>query len=259
MITPIRFLSKTDNKADSVTPVLTTATVDADFPLANLQHPFKTKTFRTDSTESDPLDLELTWDLGAANTVNCVFIVNHNLDSGGTFKLQGHTADSWGSPDVDETLTHNSGIIVKFFTGGSKRYWRLDLDNTSSAESFTEMGRVFFGSFYEVERSFKVGWRDRAVDFSTRSQTVGGQIHSDKQDTYRLLELDFSRITTAEKLNNLLPFVEDVQTTDFFMASLDIDNQLNAYTFYVKIERMPILRDVIHTYADFSITLREVL
>lgn len=255
MVTPIRI--QYDNKADGVTPVLSTATENANFPLANLQHQFKTKTFRTDVDQASPLDGEVTWDMGSAIQINAIAIINHNLDSGGTYKLQGNATDSWGSPTVDETITHNSGMMLKYITGDTLRYWRLDI--AKSTDTFIEMGRVFLVSYYQPARQYNTRWSQTPVDSSRQSSSEGLQIHSDEQDMHDLLALTFNQISDAEKYNNLLPFLNNVKKSKSFVISLDIDNYLSELSFYVKIDRMPPIQHQIVGLHNFNIVFREML
>ena len=110
-----------DNEFDKYT--ITANSEETGYPATNLNQDFTLakKTRTTDDTAE-------TWliDAGVGNTIEmtCAAIGDgHNLTSGATIKFQGNATDSWGSPSIDEALTYAAGNIIKFFTGGSYRFW----------------------------------------------------------------------------------------------------------------------------------------
>ena len=237
----------TTNLADTGT--LTSNSEDTDFPKENVQHPFKAKQYKATGNT----DEWMVWDLGSAQTITSVAIVNHNLDSGGTYNFQMHTSDSWATPDVDEVITHDSGIMIKYFTGGSKRYVRFRMQSTAANPA---VGRIFFGSEFEPARNFKVTWRDVLVDISKTSSTIEGLTHTDINSKFRSIRLEISRVSLADK-NTLLTIIEDVGLSKYFIISLDETNYPNARTFYGKFSRVPTFEHVIVELYDTSFDFME--
>ena len=96
-----------DNKLKFVlTDVLDSATVTASsttsgLPAQNVQDPLVRKVYRSTASTNEWLK----FDVGAATTINCLMIANHNLTLGSTVKFQGHASDSWGTPSLDTNLT----------------------------------------------------------------------------------------------------------------------------------------------------------
>ncbi|MCK5610684.1 hypothetical protein KAR91_52915, partial [Candidatus Pacearchaeota archaeon] len=162
-----------------IAATLTSATEDADFPKENVQNELRTKIYKS----TDLTDEWLVFDLGAAATVDTIAIMNHNFNEftsvTPTIKFQGHTADSWGTPDIDETLTVVDGIIVNYIAGGSKRYWRVSMTGGSGTETAYNIGRVMFGARMQTAKSYDIGFNQAPNDFTTTVQTIGGQLYSD--------------------------------------------------------------------------------
>lgn len=235
------------------TGTLTVNSEDSDFPKENIRHPFRTKVARTAGITSEWFK----WDLATAQSVTCVALVNHNFDGSGTYKIQGNATDSWGSPSVDETITFNSGTMIKFFTGGSYRWWRLLMTNSSG--TYIEVGRPFIGSYYEFTRNFEISWNDVDVDPSRSSLTIGGQEHSNIQDMYRRINLSFRLIADTEKHNNLINIFRTIGKHKNIFLSLDPDDNPNILSFYGRFEQIPAYTNDLFKRYSFALTFREAL
>lgn len=124
---------------------------DGNFPASNTQNTHSDVVWRATGDTSENIVI----DGGSAGaiTANSVAIINHNLSSGATIKFQMHTADAWGAPDVDETLTWRSGTIVKFFTSASKRWMRISIQDAANTDGYIELGRVFCGTYLQIDPS----------------------------------------------------------------------------------------------------------
>lgn len=246
MTTP-RFLY--DDKGIDAT--LTSATEDADFPKENVQNELRTKVYKS----TDLTDEWLVFDLGAAATVDAIAIMNHNFNDftsvTPTIKFQGHTADSWGTPDIDETLTVVDGIIVNYITGGSKRYWRVSMTGGSGTETAYEIGRVMFGAKFQPIKSYDIGFSRNTNDFTTISQTVGGQLYSDFKEKFETFSLPFSSITTTQR-DNTIAMAENNRTAKNLVWTLDTTDtaSINATTYYGKLANMPGFTNTLKTAGD---------
>lgn len=130
-----------DNVAGLVTPVVNTGTEDPDYPAAYL----------VDGNPARPAQLTTTsgswvWDFGAAQRVDLVAIPMHNLAAGVDVKIQGHTANSWGTPSLSVAIpipTYREdgfpfGSWVDLtgaggYSTGGYRYWRVVVTNAAVA------------------------------------------------------------------------------------------------------------------------------
>lgn len=220
------------NLADTGT--LTSKTAATGYPASNVRHPFKTKTYRSTGVT----DEWLKWDLATAQSVTIIAIVNTNLTTAATVYFCGHASDlgnttaSWhGTATVDETITiPASGMVIKYFTGASKRWWFLGVA-PAGAGTYVEIGRVFFGAYYEPAQNFAQSYGHTKVDLSSSDRSMGGQIHSDVRNQYHNLSLPFPLISKTQK-EELMAIFTAVGTHRDIIISLDPAGDLNNLSFY---------------------------
>lgn len=247
-----------------IAATLTAATEDADFPKENAQNELRTKIYKS----TDLTDEWLVFDLGAADTVDAIAIINHNFNDftsvTPTIKFQGHTSDSWGAPDIDETLTVVDGIIVGYITGGSKRYWRVSMTGGSGSETTYNIGRIMFGARMQTAKSYDIGFQRGINDFTNTSQTVGGQLYSDFKEKFESFSLTFSMISTTDR-DKLIAMAENNRTAKNLVWTLDTTDTatINATTYYGKLAGMPVFTNALKTASDerhsTTLNLRESL
>lgn len=227
----IRFLYTI--QSDTATPTASTAATG--YPVANLLHPFRTKTWRSTTTGSTTV----TWDLSTAQSSNTVALVNHNLDAGSTIVFEGADDSGFTTNLVTLNPVYNAGTIVLYHAALNKRYKRLRL--TKSTGAYIEIGRVLFGNYYEVEKNCNVQFSDAKHDLSRSDKTIGGQTHTDIRNKFRAMAFPFSFVTQAQKDNMIAMFTATGIAQDL-LVSIDSDNYLNAWSFYGRIVALDAFR-----------------
>lgn len=131
-----------------------------------------------DDGDEYEVELNLTWviDLGSAQEIKALVLYDHNLTSGAVIHIQGHTADSWGTPDFDDTVTYNADKIVHYLTSATtKRYWRLKIEDADNTDDYIQIGELFLGSYLEL-----------TDNFSTESIRTYRSIHSVNINRYNV-------------------------------------------------------------------------
>jgi hypothetical protein len=109
-------------------------------PDGNLLHPRQHITWRSSAVGSE---VQLVVDCGRPVAVEVLTLDNHNLTSAATITLEGHTADSWGTPDVSETVTfHPSKLRHVLARPLAKRWWRGRLLDTGNGDGYLEAGAL---------------------------------------------------------------------------------------------------------------------
>jgi len=166
----------------------------------------------------------LKFDFGSAKSITSFAIRYHNLSSSATLKLQGHTADSWSSPDVDETISITDDVIFKFLSSAqSKRWWRIYINDVDNSDGYVELGRVFLGTYFaptvNCRRDYSVDW----VDPSTIMFSDGGQLSSNKKTKYGYESYVFEYITDTDLANFKTMWDSIGMTEDIFFVR-DRDN-----------------------------------
>lgn len=180
-----------NNTATSAT--LTATTENSDYPVENIQDIRTTKVFRSTDDAAERIVFD-----GQATASYCV-IVNHNLSSSATIKIEGNDTDSWGSPSLSETMTYNSGMIIKSFTEATYNYWSIYIDDNNS-DGYIEIGFVFIGTYLQMP-SMK---RDQNIpnNVDTYQQIgQGGHVFGGINYTYREFGVNFNYLTNTQRQN----------------------------------------------------------
>src|SRR5512139_2649169 len=178
-----------DNYGDYAATTITSSSENADLPAENVQHPFRTKVWRTGvSTASEWIK----FDLGSARAVQAVVLLDHTLTGDDSaISLQGNATDSWGSPSVNETLTYNAEKMIKVLSAAQTyRYWRV-IFTKASAGVYRDIGRIFLGPVYTCERLPDYGGVEiESNDLSVTGRSLGGQTFSDIRGQYDEIGID---------------------------------------------------------------------
>jgi len=167
------------------------------FPAENLQDIHLINTWRTNSPEEQYIKI----DAGAGNTITpkCVAIAKHNLTSGATIKLQANSSDSWGSPPLDETISHAVDIMTKIFANlTGYRYVRYYFHDPTNPDGYIEIGRPSFGGYLQLPPIAP----DPEIPYGTTtrvSTSITGQPYADKGYKFRQLKVHYPMISESER------------------------------------------------------------
>lgn len=186
-----------DNLADYSATVITAGSEDAYLPVENVQHPHRSKVYRTGTAAAAEW---IKFDLGSAKAVQSVILLDHTLTgSDSLIKLQGNATDSWGAPSVDETLTYNAGTLAKFLSAAQTyRWWRVIFTKSAAGET-RDIGRIFLGPYYECVKNISFGGlKITPVDLSDTGRSIGGQTYSDQRSLYHEIKTAFNYILDAQ-------------------------------------------------------------
>lgn len=182
-----------DNLIDTST--IGSSSENSNFPDDNVAHDFRSRPWRTDTSSAAEW---IKFDLGAAQTVTALILLDHNLQSGDTgITLEANSADSWGSPAFSQAITWNSGTILQIFTIQSYRYWRLTFTKDSASES-RDIGRIFLGRSTSVAMPAEKGYDEKMVDLSQTQRALGGQTYSYTKSRYRLIKCKWTALESSD-------------------------------------------------------------
>jgi hypothetical protein len=224
----IRFLY--DNRADDSGATLTASAEANPWPKENVKHPYRGKAWRS---KVDTSDQWLKWDLGSAKAVNCVALIGHNFNSDNVIKIQGNATDSWASPTVNETIAYHERIMIKFFTQQSLRWWQV-VASGQTEERYHQIGRVFFGTYFQPSRNFLVNWTHTVADSVQEQFTVDGSRYADERLIYPEFGIEFV-LPVSEKYGDFDSLIQAVGVSKNLFIALDPDNQLNELSVYGRI------------------------
>jgi len=247
-----------NNLLDSAT--LTASSAATGFPASNLQHPFRTKVWRT--TGGTPGTANLVIDHGTAKAVNCVALINYTWASApGTLNFEANATDSWGAPSFSQALTWaatpsangNKACIIKTFASQTYRYNRL---NVAYAPGDWDLGRMFVGSYFQPTYNYRIEWTQNVVDPSIIARSIGGQDHIDQIEKFREMGFSFLADTQAQ-WETYQTMINHVGINKDLFISFDYTNEPDEMTIYGKFSVLPGATNTGTTYKQINFSFRE--
>ena len=205
---------------------LTANSATVNYPATNVLDSRLSRIFKTDASTT----ATIVFDALTAVKVDSVVIANHNMVTGGTFKVQGNATDSWGAPTVDETITFASGNMTKQFTGGTLRYWRISIVNATNPDGFISIGRVWLGDGFTMPSISPTVGHSRS-SASVKSISVSGQSYMDARYFSSNISVKIPAVTATEKANLISQF-ETIDIGVPFFVTFDESN-ISLGTIYV--------------------------
>lgn len=230
-----------NNLVDVSTAVTSTSTGRAAFPTSNLQHPFRTKVWKTDTGA-----VNVTFNLSTApGKITACALVNYDW-TGTTgpktlnLELSASSAFSTGAAvtealawKANPTTNSNPGCVVKTFTSVAYPWARLSVDSTQDTTGWS-LGRIFLGNYLQPTDDYRyAGYSLGFTDPSIASQTVGGQEHTDEITDYRTVSMDFV-VASQAQLEKFQKMWATVGRSKHLFCAFDYDNEPDEMTMYGK-------------------------
>lgn len=195
------------------------------------------KVFYVDSLELY-IENRITFDSGVSGTISPMIclISSHNISSNATIKIQGNATTDWTSPTVNETISYNSGHMLKIITGSALRYWSLLVEDRNNTDGYIQLGYFFLGDYlsFATGAALSFPYEIKETDFKETNPT--GQVYGIrtgvKLDGF---SLNFPWLTNAEK-NTITTMYNVVRNTKPFYAIIDENNTSNLPPIYCTIE-----------------------
>lgn len=251
----IQFLS--NNLVDTAS--ISASTENAQYPLTNLQHDFRTKVYRS-TTNADTV----VFDLGSTEDIDSVALVDNWRNGFGvsTVTIEANATDSWGAPAFSTTLALDTtfGIGIKQFTQKSYRYWRLSLTSTLG---YCELAYVFIGKAVAITTNgLDYGFAYKNNDIKKVATTRYGQEYIDAITTQKeinSLSLTVMNTTEIDQIfevydnrGTVKPFI--VKIGDGTNTILNNENRLNGL---FKLKSAPSVKIRSGVYWDVSLSVKE--
>jgi len=128
--------------------------------------------------------------------VSGLSILNSNLTSGATVRLEGNDTNVWASPSFSQTFT-GGGTVFETFTKQTYNYFRLFVEDTSLLD--LEIGYLFLGDHLQtrgISQGAKINYKEQNARQFSRSNQIIGQT----QYQYREASVKFPNLTNANRL-----------------------------------------------------------
>ena len=251
-----------NNLVDAAT--LTASSANANFPVANLKNPLRTKTWKTAGATAGTANVVCNF--GSPQSINCIALTGYDWTSApGTLQVEFNASDSWGAPAVTKILTWaasptvngNKAAIILLFDSISYRYARLNVVYSPGGTPLDwNLGRIFIGEAFQPAQHYAHGFRTRLVDPSLSAYSVGNQCYTDEVEKYRIVTMNFAKITEAQWLLFQKMFNTVGKSRPLFIA-LDYDGSPNEKTIYGQFQDLPEGEDIVTSRQSFGVTFRE--
>jgi hypothetical protein len=95
-------------------------------------------------------DQTFIFDLGSAKAVDYFLILDHNLTSSATVKLQGNATNVWTAPTIDITITIADYLYHGFTSAETYRYWRVTIDDPTNLNDYIQFSKVYLGAYLQM-------------------------------------------------------------------------------------------------------------
>lgn len=173
-------------------------------PPARLQDPHVARKWRATGAAAEYVIA----DLGAVVSLDTVALFGTNLTAAGATRIRASTNDAsgvsgiaydsdYGGPTAGRVDPRYAALIHLLPSPVSARYVRVDL--VEPALPYVEAGRLFVGARSTFSVNFGFDWSRGWVDRSRKTKGRGGQTFLDADNAYRVLELSFDHLSTAER------------------------------------------------------------
>lgn len=158
------------NWIDESGVALSASSALSSLPINNLANPILAKVYRSSSSVSPTIDI----DLGAARAAGVLGLFGHNLASGDTIRHM-LSAVSAGGSELLDTGAVASGAqegyaqSVKVLAASvNARYWRIEVNapSLSPTPGYVEIGRAFIAAAWQPSRNFSFGSGEKWTDAS---------------------------------------------------------------------------------------------
>lgn len=185
-----------DNQIDTAT--LSGGSWSTSYPRSNLQ----TRQLALQARTVDALAASsvLILDCGSAQNIGVVALVNHNLQSTATVRIQGSTVSDFA------TTVYDSGADVIYagtdygvsFTETEARYWKISISDTSNPDGYIAIGRVFLGWIFQPTINIAYTPSMSVESTTIVQETLGGQEYFDLRPNRRVFQGSWDALTDYE-------------------------------------------------------------
>lgn len=191
-----------NNNATRDITVITASSSNANFPVANLKHPFRSKRWRSTGVSSEWVKFDLSIFADAVDSFVMLWPKEDPIaiTSGATIRIQANDTDVWTSPSVDEYVTINDTykIASKYWTSAQTyRYWRVLISDVANPSGYLELGVVWFGKALGISNADK-GFKYELEDKSKVTSTPFGNEYVDEYPLVASVDLGYTNLSSTD-------------------------------------------------------------
>lgn len=202
---------------------------DADHPKENLYNYRMSKRAGFDTAKTGTLTINL----GSAKAIDFCAIMNHNLTSSATVRIQGGT--------IDEYFTYRAEDMIEVFTATeTQQNWTITIDDSTRSANDIRIGELILGPMVTLDRNYDWEVSYRPHKENIRHTTYGGNEWIYNLSDGNVWTLKWSKLSSAQLVEitdiwegvtgNSTPWLlvmEDIPYYVRFESELDITKPIN--------------------------------
>lgn len=244
------------NRTDAAT--LSGGSWTAGLPLSLLQSRVIGKTARTVDAALASTKFDI--DLGAAKKIQLIALVNHNFSLAATFRITASTSpsfsplvydsgwsdvwpevypfgtlewedDNWWSRKytAEETSGYIASLIKILPTFKLARYWRIEINDTTNAAGYVQVGRLFIGPAWQpvINMSYagaSIGWETK----TEVQEALGGAEYFQRRTPYRVQRFSLDAMAQDEAFSQAFEIMRRAGIDQEILFIHDPDDTVHA-------------------------------
>lgn len=243
------------NRIDSAT--LAAGSWNANLPLANLKSPVIQKVAR--STNATLASTQFTIDLGAARPIGVMALLAHTISPVGKCRFRGYEVagfstvvydsgwmDVWppdtvamglrnwednnfwtGQVSLDSLVGLQSPFIHILSSEQYLRYWQVEIDDTTNAAGFVDIGRIILARGWRPGVNYTYGAEVSYFDQSPSVTTLSGTMYFDERPKGRMFRFGLDAMSSSEAYSYALEMQRLAGVTSEVLLVPDSDDTGN--------------------------------
>lgn len=216
------------NKIKTLSGALTASSSATGYPATNLQTDNYAQVWRSTAAGASAEWIKV--DLGSAQEIKAISLLNVNARSTSTIVIEGHATDSFGAPTFSQAVTESSlgtsrrNLHHVLATPQTFRWWRITILDNGNPDGFLEVGEWFLGAHIVLTDTSDETSRRRRIRNNVEQRTEENQAYVYARDWHWEFDLTFENVVDATRnellaldlavFGNALPFVFVFNPTD---------------------------------------------
>ena len=164
-------------------------------PLSNLQDQRLSRVFRTTAVSNQWIKIS-----GGYFKASYVSILNHNITSSATIRIQGNNSDTWDNPEFSAEIPWDEYQLILNFSEKSFAFWRIQIFDSENIADYIEIANIYLGTYYQMP-----GMKpEQTIENETTSSvnfTQSGQCDGYDGFEFRNPSINHPRLTNSQRLD----------------------------------------------------------
>lgn len=201
---------------------------NANYPITNLQNRYLSQKARTSNANSG--STVITIDLGQALMIGVIALIANNLSISATIRIRGANNSGMTSPLYDSGATgiYEHTDYATSFAPVFARYWQIDIVDTTNADNYIEIGRLFIGQKFKPAINIDYGASIGIESRTSVAEALAGPEYFNDMENRRVWSGAWSSLTDQEAYRQMLTIMKSGDVSAevyFFEDDEDIEYQ----------------------------------